>query len=100
MADRAQGGPTQLANAFRDWIGRGVELIGLLIEQEVIVPKVGPETCQWKFLVFKYNAKKSASSALSAPAMSRAAFSPRRFGVWSLAPRRAAIAFSFIALIS
>ena len=40
MGDRAQRSPAQLSHAFRDKVRRRVELVGLLIEKQVIVAEV------------------------------------------------------------
>src|SRR5438132_9165864 len=44
--------------------------------------------CQWKFFVFRYKAKRSASSTFRAPDRSRVASAPRSDGVLSCAARR------------
>jgi len=53
LADRAKRGAANLANTFGDRICDGKDLIGLLIQETVIVAKMWPEMCQWKFFVFK-----------------------------------------------
>src|SRR5262249_8617565 len=40
LADRPQRGAAELAHALRDRIRRGVELIGLLVEEQVVIAEV------------------------------------------------------------
>ena len=54
VADRAERGAADLAHALGDVVGHGEDLVGLLVEQQVVVAEVRPaDMCQWKFLVFR-----------------------------------------------
>src|SRR5258708_28418346 len=51
----------------------------------------GPEMCQWKFLVLRYSANRSASSTFNAADRSFVASAPRSLGVLSGAARRSLV---------
>lgn len=53
LADRVQGESADLTHALRDRVGHGKELVGVFVEQEVIIAKMGPLMCQWKFFVLR-----------------------------------------------
>ena len=53
VADRAQRDAADLAHALGELVGGGEDLLGLLVEQQMVVAEVRARlTCQWKFLVF------------------------------------------------
>jgi hypothetical protein len=53
VADRAQRRAANLADALGDVVGGRENLLTLLVEEEMVIAEVGPDTCQWKFLVFR-----------------------------------------------
>jgi len=42
-----------LADPLGDVVGNGKDLVGLFVQQQMIVAEMGPLTCQWKFLVLR-----------------------------------------------
>ena len=40
VADRAKSRPPDLARPFRDGVGHGEDLVGLLVQQQVVVPEM------------------------------------------------------------
>lgn len=86
----------RLAHPLRDAVGRGKNLLGLLVEQQVVVAEVRPRQCQWKFLVLMYRANWSASSALSASVSSSVASACKPVGVLSGAALRPLVALTSV----
>jgi hypothetical protein len=85
-----QRGSTDLAGALRHGVSDGEDLIGLLIEQVVVITKVWTGYVPVEVLGLEVEGKRSAKSRFRAPAISFAFCLPRRLGVLSERARRSA----------
>ena len=95
MSDRSQGGSAQLADALGDGIGHRIDLVGLLVQQQVIVAKMRPAHVPVKVLGLQIERKDVRQDGVHGPGnvLGRVGFQVGRGGQRGLAPHHEVLLF-------
>jgi hypothetical protein len=67
LADRANGGPANLANPFGYVVRHCEDLIGMIIEEQMVIPKVRPGHMPMKVLGLQVNHKHICEKGIKCP---------------------------------